>query len=408
MEARDYQIRVANKGKQLIDKYSIAYLGMEERTGKSIPAIMIGDLIGAKRGLILTKKNALDGWDKTLASFKHNCNFTFTNYHQAGKISGKFDYVVLDESHNYLSSYPKHSKIWFDVAKIVRGAKICYSSATPYAQGPQLLYGQFALTPHSPWAEFRDFYEWYKYYAERDKHGQIQTTRISPTQTVIDYTAVRVNDVIGSVKHLFITYTREELGFEQEPEDSIHFIELGEYTKLAYNTLVKSKVLSFTSSSNSKDYELICDTTTKLRYALHMLEGGTLKVNGDYLMLGNKEKIDYILKTWGDTEDLVIMYQYIEEENKLRKHFKYAKILQGTSNAEGVDLHKQKHLVIYSQDFSTAKHTQRRARQANLNRKDEIKVHFLLVKKAISEQVYTTCSVNKKNFVDSLFEREEL
>jgi hypothetical protein len=139
-----------------------------------------------------------------------------------------------------------------------------------------------------------------------------------------------------------------------------------------------------------------------------MIEGGVLKIGEQYLSLGNTEKIDYILNKWGDTEDLVIMYQYIQEGVKLNKYFKKAKILQGTANAEGVDLHKHKHLVIYSQDFSTAKHTQRRARQANLNREDEIRVHFLLVKKAISEQVYKVCSVNKKNFVDSVFERKTL
>ena len=65
-------------------------------------------------------------------------------------------------------------------------------------------------------------------------------------------------------------------------------------------------------------------------------------------------------------------------------------------------------MIIYSQDFSTARHTPRRARQANKNRKDEILVHYLLVKKAISEQVYDTVSVNKTNFVDSTYIREEI
>lgn len=82
--------------------------------------------------------------------------------------------------------------------------------------------------------------------------------------------------------------------------------------------------------------------------------------------------------------------------------------MQATSYAEGVDLHKYKHLIIYSQDFSTARHTQRRARQANKARHEAITVHFLLVKKGCSEQVYKTVSVNKKNFVDSVFTRTKL
>jgi len=43
-----------------------------------------------------------------------------------------------------------------------------------------------------------------------------------------------------------------------------------------------------------------------------------------------------------------------------------------------------------------------------MHRKEDIVVHYLLVKKAISEQVYNTVSINKKNFVDSMFERYTL
>ena len=102
------------------------------------------------------------------------------------------------------------------------------------------------------------------------------------------------------------------------------------------------------------------------------------------------------------------MYNYKAEETKLQKRFQNAKLLQATSYAEGVDLHEYSDLVIYSQDFSTARHTQRRARQANKNRSEPIHVHFLLVKGGISEQVYKTVSINKKNYVDSVFERKRL
>ena len=67
-----------------------------------------------------------------------------------------------------------------------------------------------------------------------------------------------------------------------------------------------------------------------------------------------------------------------------------------------------KYLVIYSQNWSTAQHTQRRARQANKMRKEPIVVHFLLAKKAISDQVYKMVAINKKNFVDSVFKRTKV
>ena len=38
-----------------------------------------------------------------------------------------------------------------------------------------------------------------------------------------------------------------------------------------------------------------------------------------------------------------------------------------------------------------------------MNRSEPIQVHFILVKGAISARVYQTVSVNKKNFVDTVF-----
>jgi hypothetical protein len=135
-----------------------------------------------------------------------------------------------------------------------------------------------------------------------------------------------------------------------------------------------------------------------------MLEGGVLKINDEYINLGNNEKANYIKDAFGDTEDLAIMYHFKADFLKLNKLFKRAGLFQASSYAEGVDLSGYKTLVIYSQNHSTAQHTQRRARQANMNRKEEIKVHYILVKTAISHKVYKAVSLNKKDFVDTVFE----
>ena len=105
-----------------------------------------------------------------------------------------------------------------------------------------------------------------------------------------------------------------------------------------------------------------------------------------------------ILKT------LVIFYHYVKEYDKLKEYFKKAKILQGTSYAEGIDLSMHRYMVVYSQDWSTIKYSQRRCRQANVNRKWPIEVHFLLVEGSISDQVYQNVAVKKRDFIDSMFE----
>jgi len=425
MIPRDYQAELADEGAALIRKHMILYLAWEERTGKSLTGILVAEQLAVTDVLIITKKKALgsvklkEGWANLLNEFEHTKNYTLTTFGKAR--SGDYDLIIIDESHNYISGYPKPSATWKKLVGICRGKPIIYMSATPHAQGYQLLYHQLALSSWSPWRNESTFYNWFRHY------GRPYTITVHDKE-VNQYDRVQDDIVKVCVEHLFITKTRKELGFDHEPKDQLHYIELNSTTKKLYNDSLKNKILVLGNIVK------LLDTTITMRASLHMLEGGVAKVTSHlppsdkhsvlqidkekiegellyhthYNLPLSTEKIDYIMKHWGDTKDIAIMYQYIGEGIKLRQWFKYAKILQATSNAEGVELSHIQHLVIYSQDFSTARHTQRRARQASMQREWPITVHFLLVKKAISCQVYKTVSINKVNYVDSRFERETL
>lgn len=391
MKPYDYQVQVAKEGLPVLQNHGAVYFAMEERTGKTLTSMVLAELVRAKRVLIITKAKALPGWLSTIEQYSSLTEFAAVSWHQAYKVNTHFDLVILDEAHAFISGYPKPGKICKEVRALVYGKPIIYLSATPYAQGPQLLYHQFAMWCKSPWGKYKNFYQWHRVYG---KPYYVEINGIKVNQ----YDRVHDDKVLADVQHVFIAKTRAELGFEQEPEDKLHYIELGEVTKRVYNTIVKDQLVEL------KAGWLVCDTASKLRYSLHQLEGGTAKIDNKHIVLANREKIDYILSTWGDSKDLVIMYNYKAEAVKLAEVFKNAVLLQATSYAEGVDLSMYKHLVIYSQDFSTAKHTQRRARQANKKRTEAITVHFLLVKGGISARVYQVVSKNKKNFVDKVFE----
>jgi len=427
MIPRDYQAEQAEVGAEILRKYMILYLAWEERTGKSLTGLLIAELINVTNILIITKKKALgsvklgEGWANLLAEFEHEKNYTLTTYGKARV--GDYDLIILDEAHNYISGYPKPSATWKKLKQVCKGKPIIYMSATPHAQGYQLLYHQFALSSWSPWRNESTFYNWFRHY------GIPYTIKIHDKE-VNQYDRVQDDIVKVCVEHLFITKTRKELGFDHEPKDELHYVELNDITKQLYNDSLNNKILILGDSGVTK----LLDTTITMRSTLHMLEGGVAKVTSymppnpehsilqtdvekiegealyhvHYNLCFSNEKIEYILENWGDTDEIAIMYNYIGEGIKLRQWFKKAKILQATSNAEGVELSHIKHLIIYSQDFSTARHTQRRARQASMQREWAIFVHFLLVKKAISCQVYKTVSINKVNYVDSRFEREML
>ena len=394
MKPRAYQSELALEGYDILKQHMICYLAMEERTGKTLTSILMAEMCDIKTVLIVTKKKAIQGWLDTLEQFPHTKKYTVTNYHQVHKFS-RPNLMILDEAHNYISGYPKQSGMHKRVQEISINIPIIYLSATPHAQGYQMLYHQFALSSWSPWRRHKNFYKWFGQYGIPD-HSWFNGRQVPV------YTKTKEDIIISEIEHLFITKTRMQLGFKHEPNDKLHYISLEEPTKNIYNELMKDKMYEW------GNHMLLCDSPMKLRTSLHMLEGGVAKIEDKYHTLNNTEKILYILETWGDTDDLVIYYHYIAEGHKLRRVFKKATILQATSYAEGIDLAHKETIVMYSQDFSTAKHTQRRARQAAQHRDRPITVHFLLVKKAISEQVYHTVSVNKQNFVDSVFERTYL
>lgn len=393
-----HQIELAEKLIYLLRSYNVAYLAAEERTGKTLAAILAADaMIEVKEVVVITKKTALDGWYNTLKAHPIVKSVIVTNYHQMHKLEklAPNTLVIVDEAHAYISGYPKVSAMWRQLKNLALRQKVLFLSATPKAQGTQQLYHQLAICTYSPWHKYDSFYKWFRNY------GQIYTIKLQG-RDCNQYDKIDHDKVWNDVKHLFITMTRAEIGFEHEPEDKLHYVQLDQVTKDVYNELLVNKLVEFHAGT------LVCDTISRLRPALHMIEGGVTKIKDTYYSLRNKEKIDYILSTFGDSSDTVIMYNYIAEGDKLRAVFKNSPILQATSYAEGVDLSMYKNLVVYSMNFSTSKYVQRRARQANMQRKEEITVHYLLVKKAISDQVYKTVAVNKRNFVDSLFERDKI
>lgn len=407
MTPHDYQIKYAKHGAAVVRKYMMFYLAWEERTRKTLTSILICEELRVSKILVLTKKKALSGWTKTLNEFEHTKQYTATTYTQLHKLKDNdFDLVILDEAHNYISSFPAVSETWQKVKRFTRDRPLIFISATPYAQGYQQLYNQFALSSWNPWGIWKDALDWFETFGIPHKIWVAGMKRET-------YTKVKA-ECFEYVKHLFHTKKRSELGFEQEPEDRVHEVELRGATKQVYNELTKHRAITLNG------YELVCDSIMKLRTTLHSIEGGTFivsakegigkkaKIVKNYIQLGNTEKVDYIKEHWGDSDDVVIMYNYIAERTKLEQHFKNATILQATSNAEGVELSHMKHLIIYSQDFSTARHIQRRARQASRDRDSEIVVHFLLVTKAISSQVYKTVSINKENYTDRLYSKELL
>ena len=96
----EHQKYIVSQAKLILDEFKLVMLALEPRVGKSLIALEL--LRGYNSVLVITKKNALKGWNETFALFEGEAKVTVINYEQAHKLNESFDAIVLDESHSKL------------------------------------------------------------------------------------------------------------------------------------------------------------------------------------------------------------------------------------------------------------------------------------------------------------------
>lgn len=387
-----HQTEVSNQALPILKNYGIVYLAMEERTGKTLTSILICEQTLANKILVVTKKKALKGWQETLSNYECKKQYVVINYESLHKLeSTNFDLVIVDEAHYCLGAYPKPSQTFHKLRAICYDLPVIYLSATPNAESCSQLYHQFAITKYSPFRSYSNFYNWFRAFG-------IQETMWVNGRSITLYKNVQVAKVDKCVEHLFISMTRKQIGFQKEPQDNKVYVQLKDSTIAMLEKALAKKVLHF------QDETYVIDSVLKEMYTLAQIEGGTLKLSSKKsINLGNTEKIDYILKEYGDKASIAIMYNFVAEKALLQHYFKNALLLQATAFAEGVDLSHIEKLVIYSMNFSASKFIQRRARQCSINRKEPIVVDFLLVEGGISELAYKAITEKKMGLTERYY-----
>lgn len=396
-----HQERVAALALPILKLKGYVYINGQPRSGKTLTSILVAEQTNATNIMVLTKKAAIEGWLKftELASK----NYTVINYEQLGKLENrtiKFKYnpedyqlVIIDESHN-IGAFPKPSTRQKIIKIFCSKLPHIHLSGTPIIESACTIYHQMALGRFNPFYTYPSFYNFHR------EFGILHSIWIRGQQ-VPQYDKFKP-ELLDVIKRFTVYMSQADAGIENEVKDEIHYIELDSITKALYNKLLNDKVVKFNETT-----ELIADNTMKLRTALHQLEGGTIKIDDDYIVLPQASKAEYIKQTFGDTEDMGIMCHFLAERTKLRQIFKHAQLFSSNAHAEGVDLSYLKHFIIYSSDYSGARFVQRRERIANINGSNTTTVHHILVKKAISDQVYQMVS-KKRDFNNETFVEETI
>ncbi len=400
-----HQIEGADVIFNIFKENALVYVEWEERTRKTMAVMEALRKTTLKDVLWITKKKPLvplgKEWQAYSSSHSPDYQLTAINYESLHKLTHKnYDCVVLDEAHHAIASYPKPSSTWKKTKVFCKNKPLIYISATPYPETLSQIYHQLALSDWSPFFEYSSFYKWHLAYG-------IPYTQHIGVRQIKKYDKVNDEDILKHIKHLFTRKTRLEIGFKQEPKDKVHLIELSPSTLKRYTDLDKHSVATI------NDVEVVAETVVAVLQKKAQLVGGTMKIEDiekatenkmayKTFWTGNTEKIDYIKNNWGDTEEMVVMYHYKEEEHLLKHHFKKAKILQADTWAEGISLKKYKHLIIYSMSWRTSKYIQRRARQADMSREDAIIVHYILTQ-FVDNHIYKAVAEKKVNFNSRYF-----
>ena len=411
----------------LLKETGYVYLAGKPRSGKSMTALAtceLSDRIASV--LILAPKGAIGypevdnklitnrkskkydasletGWLRTLKEcsswLRHK--YTVTNYEQVGTFKlGKYimklnpedyDIVIIDESHN-IGAFPKPASRTKVIRKLCWNIPHIHLSGTAIVESPNSIYHQMFISKYNPF-RFKNFYEFFRtygkpYYIKFNGREVAQYDRYKP-------------ELLERINEFTLYMTQEDAGISSDLQavDKVHYVTLNENTRKLYNYIQTHKYKILDSG-----IEIVCDSEMKLRTTLHQLESGVVKVDDRYIDLGFNEKIDYIYNTFGDTSSVGIMCHFVGERNKLIKRFKNAIILSSTTHAEGVDLSHLSHFIILSSDYRGSKFIQRRERIINSNGSNTLIVNHILVKNAISEQVYKRVS-KKQDFNNSTYRR---
>ncbi len=159
----EHQVEGAAWALNTIRVHGLAYLGWQERTRKTGTALLTVENSAAKSCLIVTKKKALPGWQEHFDNLDLHKAYTIINYESVHKITGSFDFIILDEAHHAISSMPKPSLAWRRISKLTKLKPILYLSATPYAEHLGLIFHQLKLSSWTPFTHVT-FYDFHRDY----------------------------------------------------------------------------------------------------------------------------------------------------------------------------------------------------------------------------------------------------
>jgi hypothetical protein len=401
---RDYQIILANKGADILNRKKIVYLNMEVRTGKTLTALEIAKLFGAKNVLFATKKKAIQSILKDYFDFGYNDIFQITviNNESLHKLNDQFDLVIHDESHRF-GNFPKPSTGTRLFKEKYSRLPMIFLSGTITPESYSQIYHQFWVSKHSPFSE-TNFYKWANVYVnKKDRylaHGKIT-----------DYSDARIDLIQKVIEPYILTFTQKQAGFTTEVMEEVLTVKMKQSTYNVIELLKRDRVVI------GKKGEVLADTAVKLQQKIHQMFSGTIKFEDGTRTVFDYSKAEFIRERFKGVK-IGIFYKFKAEWDALKEMFgdnltndlqefnttSKNIALQIVSGREGISLKEAEFLVYYNIDFSAVSYWQSKDRMTTMERKFN-KVFWIFAHGGIEQKIYQSVMA-KKNYTLSNFKKD--
>ena len=406
MKFRKYQKEIIDKAFDVLVKYGFVYLSMQVRTGKTLTAMGTAEKLGVDNMLFVTKKKAISSIQNDYNKFKPDFDITIINYESLHKVEGKFECIVLDESH-CMGAYPKPSKRTKLVKDMIQKQNpfVILMSGTPTPESFSQMYHQVYACAHNPFRAYKTFYKFAKVYVNvvLKKIGSMPHN---------DYTQGK-QTILDAMKPYMISYTQKEAGFQAETVEKVLKVKMSNLTYNMVKQLKKNLVIE------GKDEVVLADTGVKLMMKLHQLFSGTVKFESGRGQVIDFSKAEFIRTEFADMK-VGIFYKFKAEYDALKSVYgddltteldefdstDKSIALQIVSGREGISLKKADCLVYYNIDFSALSYWQSRDRMTT---KDTVKndVYWIFSEGGIEDKIYKAVT-KKKDYTLKHFEKDLL
>ena len=400
MELRDYQIDIANRAVDILQRLHIVYISMEVRTGKTLTALETAKLYGSKKVLFLTKKKAVNSILSDYNNFGYQFHLIVTNDESMHKLeTTDFDLVIHDEHHRF-GAFPKPGLATKTFKQMFGNKPMIFLSGTMTPESFSQVYHQFWVSNYSPFRHYINFYRWADDYVNKFQkkiNGFLAN----------DYSKGIELKIMSAIYPYMITFTQQQAGFSTEIEEEILHVEMSDRTKCIIKKLEKDLVVE------GKDEVILADTPVKLMQKLHQLWSGTVKFESGNSMVIDTTKAEFIKNKWHDKK-IGVFYKFKEELIALQQVFgdslttdldkfdneEYQLIaLQIVSGREGISLKNAEYLIFYNIDFSATSYWQARDRLTTMDRLFN-KVYWIFSNGGIEDKIYKSVKAKKKYTVN--------